>query len=614
MRGFDLGAWTRGAGAHCQAAVLALNSAPMNRFLLLLGCVFAAFTVAQAQSPDQQYVRIYQLIQEADRLNAAGDGKNAAARYVEAQQALGRFKTVYPGWNERVVNYRLNYVTTKLAPLTTLLAPAGTTPANGGETTPGTPAPSTAPAVTPSTTPTAPSAVATTPTPTTTPPTGDAPQALPMSAEFDQVRALQAQIDLLKEDNQRLAAKLKEALSAQPAMVEPQELARAEERIRSLQKENELFKAQVSALKSAAEMPAENPELTAKLAEQNETIAALRAENDILKKQTSEWRDKYATLATTAEAERAQFSTQVAEKEAAVLKLTAENTGLVKQVELWKQVAANNQKQNALSPIPAMPPDAQRELLALRARVQTLEAKPVPYTQEELALFNKPAPVLVANVATPTTPAPATPANNVPPIEKAPARVSRGVPPGTGPLLRAAERAFARQNYAEAEKNYLEVLRQDENNVTTLGNLASAQVELGRLDEAEKTVQKALALDPDDYFSLYVLGRIRFRENKLDEALDALSRSAQANVNYADAQNYLGIVLSEKGQRGPAEAALRRAIQLQPNNPVAHNNLAVVYATQQPPALALARWHYEKARAGGHPRNADLEKLMQEKQ
>jgi tetratricopeptide (TPR) repeat protein len=277
-------------------------------------------------------------------------------------------------------------------------------------------------------------------------------------------------------------------------------------------------------------------------------------------------------------------------------------------------VAANNQRQNALAPIPSMPPEAQRELLGLRARVQALEARPTPYTAEEMALFNKPAPMLLANVATPAAPAGTQAvANAVPPIEKAPPKVSRGVPTGAGPLLRAAERAFATQQYAEAEQKYLEVLRQDENNVTTLGNLASAQVEMGHLAEAEKTLQRALALDPDDYFSLYVLGRIRFREDKLDEALDALSRSAQANVNYADAQNYLGIVLSEKGHRGPAEAALRRAIQLQPDNAVAHNNLAVVYATAKPPALALAKWHYQKARDAGHPKNAQLEKMLEAK-
>ena len=42
----------------------------------------------------------------------------------------------------------------------------------------------------------------------------------------------------------------------------------------------------------------------------------------------------------------------------------------------------------------------------------------------------------------------------------------------------------------------------------------------------------------------------------------------------------------------------------------AHINLAVVYITQQPPLAELARWHYQKALAAGHPANPDLEKLL----
>jgi tetratricopeptide (TPR) repeat protein len=562
----------------------------MNRLLCLLVCFVLACAAAHAQGPDEQYVRIYQSIQEADRLSDMGDQRSAAAKYVEAQQGLTRFRTIYPGWNDRVINYRLNYVATKLAPITAALAGQGVPVPAGTNTN----TVSTADVVG---------------RPMTNAPTATLPPttALPMSAEFDRVRELQTEIERLKSDNKTLAAKLKEALSAQPAMVDPRDLAKAEERIRALLKENELIKAQVAAQKDTPTNSAVSPEMTAKLTEQNETILALRTENEVLKKQATEWRDKYAALSTAADAARAQYATQAAERDAAVRKLAAESLGLQKQVELWKQVAQQNQQQNALAPIPSMPSDAQRELLNLRARVQTLEAKPAPYTSEELALFNRPPAALVANVATPSS---AVPFNGVPPIEQPRPKVSRGVPAGAQPLLRAAERAFATAQFAEAERNYLEVLRQDENNVTTLGNLASAQVELGRYADAERTVTKALALDPEDFFSLYVLGRIRFRENKMDEALDALSRSARSNPDYADAQNYLGIVLSEKGQRGPAEAALRRAIQLQPNNAVAHNNLAVVYATQTPPALALARWHYQKARDGGHPRNAQLEKMI----
>jgi tetratricopeptide (TPR) repeat protein len=431
-----------------------------------------------------------------------------------------------------------------------------------------------------------------------------------MSAEFDnQIKALQIEVTRLQADNQRLSAKLKEALSVQPAPVDPRELAKAEERIRSLLKENELYKAQL-AQRSASAPPAPAPaaDLNAKVAEQTEAIAALRAENEVLKKQSADWRTRYELARTEA------TSNSSAETQAAVKRLTQENINLAKQAALWKEIAQKNQHETALARIPSMPPDAQREMLALRARVQTLEAAPVPYTPEELALFNKPAPALVANVATtaaarPNTPPPSegplttnTPTNNV----------TRGVPTGAGPLVRSAERAFATRRYEEAGQRYSEVLQQEPNNVTMLCNLASAQVELGQISEAEKNVRRACELDPNDYFALYLLGRIRFRQEKLDESLDALSRSVKANPEYADAQNYLGIVLSEKGLRGPAEAALRKAIQLQPNNAVAHNNLAIVYATQKPPAMALARWHYKKALDAGHPPNAELEKLLRQ--
>jgi Tfp pilus assembly protein PilF len=93
--------------------------------------------------------------------------------------------------------------------------------------------------------------------------------------------------------------------------------------------------------------------------------------------------------------------------------------------------------------------------------------------------------------------------------------------------------------------------------------------------------------------------------------LTALSRAAQLDPQNAETQNYLGITLSHKGLRGPAETALRKAIQLDPGYGSAHNNLAVVYITQKPPLTELARWHYQKALAAGHPKNAELEKLFE---
>lgn len=534
-----------------------------------------------AQSADEQFIRIYQVIQEADRLNEGGQPRAAATRYLEAQESLQRFQNVYRGWNDRVINYRLNYVASKIAALTptvtTNAIPAAQavniTNAGGANV----------------------AAMVTAPT---------AAVSAPVSSDLQQQLAtLQSEVERLQAENMRISAKLKEALSVQPAALDPRELMKSEERARSLEKENDLLKVRLRSVTNApveSVSPATAGPLKSEVSEQAEIIAALRSENEILKKQTAQLQKQIAAPRTPPAAE--PTSPPGSEKDARIRELTDEVAGLQKERALLKESLQQKEQRNSNL-------HGSESLDALRARLEVLEAKPMPYTSEELALLNKSGMAVVhANAGT-------TSATQPPPAEGSgsPKRGTKEIPPGAGPLVAAAERAFAMRNFAEAEKKYSDVLRQDENNVSTLANLASAQLELGRVDEAERNVNRALALDPDDHFSLYVLGRIKFRQNKLDEALDALSRSAKANPEYAETQNYLGIVLSEKGLRIPAEAALRKAIQLQPNHPAAHNNLAVVYATQKPPALALARWHYQRALAAGHPRNPDLEKLLEQK-
>ena len=93
-----------------------------------------------------------------------------------------------------------------------------------------------------------------------------------------------------------------------------------------------------------------------------------------------------------------------------------------------------------------------------------------------------------------------------------------------------------------------------------------------------------------------------------------MSRAAKAIPQSAEIQNYLGVTLSQKGLRGPAETALRKAIQIDPKYSDAQNNLAVIYASQTPPLLELARWHYQKALDAGHPKNPELEKLFEKKE
>jgi cytochrome c-type biogenesis protein CcmH/NrfG len=146
-----------------------------------------------------------------------------------------------------------------------------------------------------------------------------------------------------------------------------------------------------------------------------------------------------------------------------------------------------------------------------------------------------------------------------------------------------------------------------------LANLATIEMEQGKLADAEKHITAAVAQSPNDAYNLSILGYLKFRQEKYDDALDALSRAAKLDPRNPEIQNYLGVTLSHKGLRAQAETALRKAIQLDPNYGPAHNNLAVIYINQTPPLVELARWHYQKALDAGQPRNPDLEKMLAER-
>ncbi|MBI5388377.1 MAG: hypothetical protein HZA90_27245 [Verrucomicrobia bacterium] len=676
---------------------------------VILAALVLAASAVRADGPEDQYVQIYSLIQEADALNDAGQKREALARYAEAQAALAKFPTAFPGWSEKVVSFRLNYIASKLSPL---VAQYGTNVATAAAVL--------AP--------------------------GPAGPAVPGAETNTALRELQQELQRLQAENANLSAKLKEALSVQPSVVDPRELAKAEEKNKALQKENELLKVTLGQEQEKstklvdpavlAEARQSLAGMRGRLDEQDRTLAVLKQENDLLKKQAAEaekkgggatppssqqlqqTRDSLAALQAAndklraekavVEAQLADLSRQLArpkepagskDTEQLLAKLQQENAALQKEKtelqarvaslptvpadpakteskkvrqlkdELDKQSAAAKaaakqseeqrrqierdrsawlkeraelesrlvasaadatkaeikkrkqleseledvrgkleKAQKQLSKKPSNKSDLEQQVEVLQARLQILEAKPLPYTTEELAaLDKKPVVQLAASTGDART---VSPARDASPEAKHVKRTVKELPPGTGDLASAAQRAFLARRYDEAEQKYLDILRQDEKNVFTLGNVAAIQVEMSKLDAAEKNLGTALALDAQDDFCLYLMGRVKFLRGKLDEALDLLSQSAKANPDSAETQNYLGIVLSEKGLRPQAETAFRKAIQLQPRYAAAHNNLAFIYATQKPPSTALARWHYQKALDAGHPKNPDLEKFL----
>lgn len=645
------------------------------KFFCVTALLFAGllFTARAQQEADDKYIGIYGLIQQADSLADTGDPGEAVAAFTDAQNQLQQLQTQYPDWNPKIVSFRLNQIADKIAELKSRPAYAAAVQKLQAAAVP-------APAITPP------------------------PASLPLSNESDNLRA---QLQAAQAANNDLQAKLKEALSVQPAAVDPRELQAAQDKIRLLMKEVDLFKASASMtsavpatvetqfvtnlntvfitntlppitnvatvlvtnlntvvvtnvvtnfnntvvvdtnalemaqLDRAAAVKNFNDEhdraeqLADELARLRQNagaatnnsdaaLADLRAENDRLKSELAALHaapppagdDTLAaalkqtqTLVTTLQSEAKvaalekvalqnriqELSTatntvvNAADYESRIQALTQERDGLLAKLN---QAGAQNSAGTNID-MTVQIAALNDEVNGLRSRLAVLEASPVPYTDEELALL-KTAVRTTAN----------------PDAEK---KSISEMPAGTAELVASAQQHFAAQEFDAAEADYLKILDRDQNNGIALANLATIELQQGKLDDAEKHITAALAQAPDDAYNLSTLGYLKFRQEKYDDALKALSHAEQIDPNNPEIENYLGVALSHQGQRKAAETALRRAIQLNPNYAPAHNNLAVIYLSQTPPLVELARWHYEKALAAGQPRNPDLEKMLADK-
>jgi len=260
------------------------------RFLASVGlglCLGAARL--SADGADDAFIRVYNLIQQADAHRETGQTSAARDAYVEAKTGLEVLRRNHPTWNERVVGYRLRYVAERLEALQKVPGPPSAKPA----------------------------AAATPPAPGTP---KMAERLAPDGEVVAQFQQLNLEIDRLAGDKKLLEARLREALSAQPAPVDPKEFQSALERITALQSTNKaliaslerqqaerrtlvdkvvadearaaLDEANKSLLEqkvAAARIDRQRQEIEAKLKElQSGTLQALQNENSRLKEQVGE--------------------------------------------------------------------------------------------------------------------------------------------------------------------------------------------------------------------------------------------------------------------------------------------------------------------------------------
>jgi Flp pilus assembly protein TadD len=176
-----------------------------------------------------------------------------------------------------------------------------------------------------------------------------------------------------------------------------------------------------------------------------------------------------------------------------------------------------------------------------------------------------------------------------------------------------AIKALEKGDLARARKLFDKVLTLAPGNVPTLINLGLLDYRQKKYADAEKRLKAAVQGASESGLPWLVLGVVQFEQGKLDAALASLAMATYLEPKDARAHHYLGVVVGSKGWYSAAEDEMRKAIEIEPKYAEAHYNLAVFYLERKPPAVELARRHYQKSLDLGGAPDPAIEKKIEGK-
>lgn len=565
--------------------------------------------MALAQDPSDEYLNFYVTLQNAEKFEKEGDYQAALARYQTAYEMIIKIREQNPDWKKDIVEYRIQNVTDAVERMKNRIGPAAAAvemqpppvnPPSPGEMTeiqtvdPSTPV---------TTTDTVQPVQVTIPSGESS--SGEVADLKKRISELEtELESTKKQLEQERADKAVLQAKLEET-ERLLAQARSQDF---DKRIAELLKENSELKNrlavaedQIKSMQSKGDT-ATADSLRAELGKVKEQLELAQKENEAFKKTTEDLKKQLETSQSALNRAAESLGTTQLQKENAMLKLVVD-----------RQLKDQSRREAAKKLVEEEIQKLQIESGVLTEQIALLTSPYEPLSEEELALFRAPevttsnpgeaaelesasvsisAPLDKLNDAATTTQRPRVPATLI-------------------PLTEQARVLFDKGDFEGALGKYNEILAKAPDNLYALSNGGVVLYQLGRLPQAQEMLKKAVTVAPNDAFSHSILGIVYYQQGKYDEAINSLTRAITIDPKNAQAHNYLGIACSQKGWQENAEKAMRRAIELDPNYADAHFNLAVVYATQKPPARALARKHYQQATALGMPKDPELEKLIQ---
>jgi len=592
----------------------------------LLMCIGGANRLWAAPDPGDRFLEAYFLIQEGDAAQRSADWTKADTKFNGALEILKEIKSDSPDWNPHIIDFRLKYVSDRLAELKTKLepspAPAPTEATSVPTTTNAPPAQTASPVVAPPpmseappSAPAGPTAVAPPAAPATptqvappsapaaplpeAPPAAPAPPATP-PAESEQVRQLRAELQRAHDQVQQLEAardelnsKLQEQLSkVAPTQTTPQ--------IEALLKQNQDLAAKLAAAQNEIAQVREQAAAVAPAAPatnvESEVVEQLRTELAAARSELKQTKEDLQTtrleLGTTKQAlEKAQtdnaelrrsYDAIIAQLTDANKKLASAHAASEKDDEIIRQL----RKENALLRViaerntfngttEAEDTDSNRSIPELRGwrprnRAETTQTKPVNpavSSAPEESSREKLVAKLTSPKKAPSESAPTIVANREP---AAPPAKTATAAPASPPVV------IAKASPPPSTKAPRPGSPSPTPDVQTLLSDARAALVAKDLATASAKYNTVLASQPDNIVALSNLAAIYYQQGRYDDAEQNLRKVIVAAPNNSNARSLLGVIYFRKGLIEDSFNELTRAVALDPRNAEAHNYLGIV--------------------------------------
>jgi tetratricopeptide (TPR) repeat protein len=187
---------------------------------------------------------------------------------------------------------------------------------------------------------------------------------------------------------------------------------------------------------------------------------------------------------------------------------------------------------------------------------------------------------------------------------------SGSLPPNTGSLAERAARAFSKHDWDGARKAYREMLEVDPESALAWANLGAVEQQAKNHEAAIACFEASTRFNGQLVQSWIALGLLYSEKGDRYKAISAFTRALHEDPLDAHAHNYLAVEAQGIGWGETALSELQRAIEIKPDYGFAHFNLATLYLDRKPPAIELAKRHYDKAIALGVAKDEVLERKL----